>query len=177
MKKLLLAAAIAVGGTTVVSELSGQTVEAQAKEKTMSKSFANQLKKGTLPDAKGKVNMKFSTLEKKYKRNPNGSGRAGEFWSYDVEMNYKGVLAESYAFYYTDTTENSKVAKIMRTYDYLISEKSVQKHFGKPIKKNIYGSIYKVGKYYMLFSTHTTFSIDTDIEIGTKKAIVKMAYK
>lgn len=63
----------------------------------------------------------------------------------------------------------------MRTYDYLISEKSVQKHFGKLIKKNIYGSIYKVGKYCVLFSTHTTFSIDRDIEIGTKKAIVTMS--
>lgn len=53
MKKLLLAASIALATNTVFADLSMQKVEAQAKAANLSANFVKSLKGGTLPRAKG----------------------------------------------------------------------------------------------------------------------------
>ncbi|WP_010289128.1 hypothetical protein [Kurthia massiliensis] len=169
MKKLLLAATLAFGATTAIQATTTPTIEASAKSYAMSNAFAKDLRNGTMPRAKIKVGSTFSTLKKKY---PNRKfGESESFFHYRVNSE------DSFAFMRNGSyvKNNDKVVVFYRTYDYLISKSSIQKHFGKPVlSKPLWdfegegysrGSIYKAGKYYIDYST---FNGKTSLLVGTK---------
>lgn len=169
LKKLLLAATFAFGATTAIQATTTPTIEASAKSYAMSNAFAKDLRNGTMPRAKGKVGMKFTTLSKYY---PNK-----KFTRSDTLYHYHANDEDTYVFFANGGgfKKSQKTVMIYRTYDYVISKSSLQKHFGKPVlAKNMFGEpekyhhiydIYKAGKYYVEISTWKGRST---ISVGTK---------
>lgn len=180
MKKLLLAAAIVVGASATVTPLLTQQIEASAKTYDMSPAFAKALKKGTMPRLNGKVGMKYKTLKQK---EPKGHAFISDRFNF-YELNDQSQSRDLYGFKdYEKIAPSHKVTIIMRTYDYLISSSSVEKHFGKPYKaidmdnKKVNSYVYKAGKYYVLVLPDKKLN-STDIYVGTKFAILNsMLYK
>lgn len=174
MKKLLLAAAIAVGGTTISTSFTGQPIEASAKSYDMSPAFAKDLRNGTMPRLKGKVGMTYKTLKKKEAK---GFGFISDRFNF-YELKDHSQSRDLYVFYPNDGMYSSdKVIGIFRHYDYLISSKSVKKYFGKPYKaiyddgKSGNSHVYKAGKYYVLVFPDKR-SNSTEVSVGTKYAIM-----
>ncbi|WP_010291193.1 hypothetical protein [Kurthia massiliensis] len=159
MKKVLLGMLVSL---LILSAF--DSLQVQAKEYEMKPTFANNLKKGTLPGAQGKVGSLKKNLKLK--------NREG-YWIDPVLKKYT-LSEDTYAF------RSSKVVSIDRTYSYLISNASIRKYFGKEL--NWYGtsesfgrlhwSFYKAGKYYIgVYKFSSSSDIYTTIVVGNKKAI------
>lgn len=171
MKKLLLAIVLVFSGLTLSNVFPETSLQAAAKEKPLTKTIVKSLKKGTLPQAKGKVGSKKKNL--KIKQNSNG------YW-YDPKKVSETNWEDSYTFNATNVTSNSKVVLIQRQYNYYIPDSSIKKHLGKKLKLKqppkigdaSEVSFYKVGKYYVCFDKMKQGKASyTFILIGTKKAI------
>ena len=180
MKKLWLAATIAMSGSVIVNPIVGQQIEASAKSYDMSANFAKDLRHGTMPRLNGKVGMTYKTVKKK---EPKGKAFISDRFNF-YELKDATKSRDLYGFSPKDKMLNSdKVTIILRSYDYLISSKSVEKHFGKPYKAidsndevtNSY--VYKTGKYYTLVFPDKR-SGTTEVYVGTKSAILdSMVYQ
>lgn len=176
MKKLLLAAAIAVGASTVSLSLHEQQIEAQAKDAELSANFVKSLKKGTLPRAKGKVGMTYSAFLKKGPKIQSKYGK--QVIDKSAVTNLNDV---DYYSFNKKVSSKAKINKISRNYNYFISYKSVVKNFGKPLRgRTNYGTvettnIYKAGKYYFYYNVYQYGASDevTEISIGTKSTMMK----
>lgn len=210
MKKIFLAAIVALGTTTIMNNLPNQQLQASAKAYDMKPSFAKTLKKGTLPRAVGKIGMTYGALKVKA---PYGE----EIWPMTIygipiystpnQTNTKNNAAkeDSYGFYnskfynkyfeykvYDENIEltgkpkkfklsnNEKIDYIDRRYNYVISEKSIRKYFGKELKvKDRFGEIikdtdiYKAGNYYICIYSDTYQKPFTDVIVATKPAMLK----
>lgn len=176
MKKILLAVSIAVGITIVGSSISQQHLEASAKSYDMSPTFAKALKNGTMPRLKGKVGMTYKILKQK---EPKGHVFISDRFNF-YELNNQSQSRDLYAFDPNDRISSSdKVTAILRSYNYLISSKSVEKYFGKPYKaigydgkvENSYVYKSKDSKYYILVFPDKRDN-NTDVYVGKKAAIL-----
>lgn len=162
MKKLLLAAAIALGTSTVSGMVSTTQIEASAKSHDMTPSFAKALKKGELPKTKGKIGMTYKTLKKVV---PKKKEYAADSYVYIAKnddmfyLNYNTTLGKP--------KNTNKVVALHREYNYLISSSSVKKQLGTPYRgkstdngKDVNTHIYKAGKNYVFIyadkKTNTT---------------------
>lgn len=176
MKKLVLAATIAVSLTTICSNFNDQQIKASAKSYDMKSSFAQALKKGTLPKAKGKVGETFGSLHKKTK---------GIYMNMGDPSYYKAKDGDSYNFNFPSNylgnaiPKNATVNSIDRWYNYKISKSSVEKYFGKPYKgyddrgKKVNTYIYKTGKYYTYVKSGSN---NTEVIVGTKLGVCDVTW-
>ncbi|MBM7701094.1 hypothetical protein [Kurthia huakuii] len=176
MKKLLLSAALAVGVSTAMTLLPSQQLEASAKSYDMKSSFAQALKKGTLPNSKGKVGETFSSLHKKAK---------GTYMNMGDPAYYKAKDEDSYNFDFPPNylgdyiPKNATVNSIGRWYNYKISKSSVEKYFGKAYKgydergKKVNTYIYKTGKYYTYVKVNYK---STEVIVGTKMGVCSVTW-
>lgn len=182
MKKLLLASAIALSISAGIITLSNMQIEANAKvDKNgydwyeMKPNFASSLKKGTMPYAKGKVGMTYDVLSKKAPMDHIDFYNGFVYYSHERAKND----FDEYIFTKSSFNSKSKVKMIHRSYDYLITEKSIRKYFGKPVKTMNFGGefgryMYKSGKYYMNVTIYSESGYDATIfSLGTKATIKK----
>lgn len=165
MRKRLFSAVIGIGLPFGLFDHENMT--AHAKAYYMKESFANALKKGTLPDAKGAVGVTYHTLAKKNYI----------YWTYS-ENKYRYYIHERkkedhdmYVFNVKNFSQTSKVQLIGRKYDYVISQKSAQKYFGNAVKRHPSEKMYRTGNYYTIIS-HDYNSKGTYIYVGTKRAVL-----
>lgn len=175
MKKIILAATLVFGGSQFTNFVPELSLDASAKAYEMKTSFAKDLKAGTMPYAKGFVGMTYKKLKTKAK--------IQKIDSYNGQIYYSHERAkddwDNYIFKKTNFSSNSKIISIERSYDYIISQKSVEKYFGKPYKKQDFGggfirAMYKNGKYYIIVAPYSEDGITaTYVTIGTKKAVLK----
>ena len=145
-------------------------VDALAQTKQINTSLVKALKKGKLPSIPVKVGNKASTVQKKVK---------GQFVHPGDFVLYEATNGDTYMF--TDVLFGEKVAKvatISRMYDYKITKRSIEKHFGKPYKgynernQKVNTYIYKTGTYYTHIRSYKDGS--TNVMVGTKKSVSAM---
>lgn len=177
MKKLLLAASFIFGGSTFLSFVPDHSLQAEAKQKPLTKTIVKSLKKGTLPKAKGKIGSLRKNV--KIKQNTNN-------YFYDPVQVKETASNDVYVFNSTKVTSeakvtpNSKLVLITRHYNYYMSDASIKKHLGNKLKlkkaPQIYDasevSFYKIGKYYVCFDKMSQGYLSyTFVKVGTKKAL------
>lgn len=168
MKKILLATILIISGTFMTSAFLNMNLQAEAKEKSMSSKLAKNLKKGTFPDAYGKIG-----LLKKNLKSHNGLL---------VTPFIKDTIGDDYyVFNSSNPTPNSKIILIERSYTYLISSSSIKKKLGKELKyyslsnsvQENRTSFYNAGKYYVgIYKFSSISDTYTILQVGTKKAIM-----
>lgn len=168
MKKILLAAVLAFSAATGIGSLISQNMEASAKTHAIKASLVKNLKKGTLPNASGKIGDTYTSVHKKAK---------GAYMNAGDPPFYSAKNGDNYSFYEEDpiySPKKAKVGSISRWYDYKISQKSIEKHFGKAYKgyengekvKNTH--VYKTGKYYTYIEIIKTRTL---VIVGTKSGV------
>ena len=200
MKKILLAASIALATNTVVADLSMQKIEAQAKAANLSANFVKSLKDGTLPRAKGKIGITYANLKSKVPTGDeswpdtiyglpsyitvNKTNTKNQAQKYDIYGFYNAKLYDEYGMYSdyftsTNLSHKEKVDFIFRSYNYKLSKQSIEKNFGKQYKvKDGHGNvrkdtgIYKAGKYY-LYVYSDKYDDYSEVAISTKGALLK----
>lgn len=170
MKKLL-ATVLALGTLTFLAPLSGQQIEANAKAYDMKPSFAQAIKNGTLPSAKGYIGISYKGLKSK---------TTGKFFTGDPDGGFKTkdgdiYVFSKYSYKPLDFASNSKAKLIMREYNYQISQKSIEKYFGKSLRgisyledKSYKAYVYKAGKHYVYARGYKNHS---EIWVGNKNSI------
>lgn len=168
MKKILLATVLAFSATTGISSLVAQNIEASAKTHAIKSSLVKNLKKGTLPKASGKIGDTYTSVHKKAK---------GTYLNVGDPPCYMDKNGDYYYFYEEDPVyfpKKAKVGTISRSYDYEISQKSIEKHFGKAYKGYESGEkvnnthVYKAGKYYTYIKVSKARTL---VIVGTKLGI------
>lgn len=151
MKKILLATSIIFGAGAISGMIAAPQIEASAKSYDMKPSFAQSLKKGELPNTKGKIGMTYKQLKKVV---PKKTEYAAEKYVYMAKnkdmfyLNYNEKLGKP--------KNTNTVVAVNREYTYLISSSSVKKQLGKPYRgksmgngKDVNTHIYKAGKNYV----------------------------
>jgi len=181
LKKILLAASVVLVGSTVAPATSSP-IEAEAKVDKygdtwydMKPNFATSLKKGTMPYAKGKIGMTYKELSKKAPKDNMYFFNGLVYYSHEREKQD----FDDYIFEKGNFNSKSKVKMMHRSYNYLISEKSIRTYFGKPIKKKSLGGnygryMYKSRRYYMNVTIYSESGYSATIfNLGTKDVIKK----
>lgn len=167
MKKVLAIVSLFI---LLISLFQFTPLNAHAKTKTFTKSFAQKVKSGTLPNSKGKIGMTYSKLKKVEK------GSLQEDLHDDKIMVYYGKYSE---YRFPNTFGSYKIQSMSQSFEHAYSLKSFQKYFGKPYKardsSNTYSNsgVYKAGKYYVFFDTRNTWGGTSYISVGTKSMILK----
>ncbi|WP_010291217.1 hypothetical protein [Kurthia massiliensis] len=187
MKKLLIAASLALGISATSSFSSSVALTAHAEEAAnLSPRFVKALKNGTIPRAKGKVGMTYKTFTKK------GPIIKDKYGNSLREFSVKNSLTDEDGYSFNKKiTPNAKITSISRAFNYVISYDSIEKNFGKPYKGVCSGSsyrqetnIHKAGKYYFSYyvagagsAKANSWDHDTTyITVGTKKELMKDIY-
>lgn len=176
MKKLWLAATIALSASATFVTSPSTVHTASAKAYDMKPTFAKDLRNGTMPRLHGKVGMTYSTLKKKEK----GYAFPSDMWNLYQTPNEDLYGFEPKMTHPETISGAQKVKIIMRSYNYQITESSVKKYFGASYRgqstengRDEKAHIYKAGNYYVYFISHKNY---TSISVGTKKAIQQYAW-
>lgn len=160
MKKWLLASSLVFGISTVVALPT--TIQAHAKEVDMTASFAAAIKKGTMPNAQGKLNITYSALKKKTPDFEKTKDEGLVLYRTDTIKGDQDV----YVFDAKKFSSKSKAIILTRYQKKVISDKSLKKYFGKPETLNANDKVYTVGKNYLFVSKEKK---ETYLFLATKK--------
>lgn len=162
MKKWLLASSLVFGMSTVATLPT--TIQAQAKEVDMTASFAAAIKKWTMPNAQGKLNITYSALKKKAPDFERTKEEGLILYRTDTKKGDQDV----YVFDAKKFSSKSKAIILTRYQAKVISDKSLKKYFGKPENVNETDKIYTVGKNYLFVSKEKN---ETYLFLATKKGL------
>lgn len=176
MKKILLAASIVLGASTITGMIAAPQMDVSAKTTEMSASFAKKLKEGGLPNTKGKIGMTYKTLKKVV---PKKKEYAADKYVYMAKN--KDMFYLNYNEKLRKPKNTNTVVALNREYSNLISSSSVKKQLGKPYRgKSIEGGkdvgthIYKAGKNYVYIYADKK-SNTTSLYMGKRDLIQMLA--